>query len=94
MIIGRFEVPRDDQEHEVAFWGGVLAVSAVSVDLVEFWAPVPDDNAFWELAPRRMLVVGTGQPLPAGMNYCGTVIVPLPNSGSQRAVWHLIEVTP
>jgi hypothetical protein len=90
VIIGRFEVPRDDQEHEVGFWGGVLAINAVSVDLIEFWAMIPDDPT-WAMAPRRMLVVGTGQPLPGGMDYCGTVIVPLPGS---RAVWHLIELTP
>ena len=89
MVIHRFEVPRDDQVHEVPFWGGVLAVNCPNVDLVEFWALDAPGQA---LAPRRMQVVGTGQPLPAGFRYWGSATPARVDAWQARVVWHLIEL--
>lgn len=81
--IFRYEVPVDDQWHEVALRGDVLAVGCRVPTVVEFWARYSDDSP---AVFRRFLVVGTGHPLPDNARYHGTAVAP-----GGHLVWHLLE---
>lgn len=79
--IFRFEVPVDDQWHDIPGCSTPLHVACRHADTVEFWAWRRDD-----LPARRLRVFGTGHLIPDGTHYRGTTIAP-----GGRLVWHLIE---
>ncbi|MGW4028215.1 DUF7352 domain-containing protein [Streptomyces sp. NPDC004838] len=79
--IFRFEVPVDDQWHDISGCGTPLHVDCRAPRIVEFWAWRRDD-----LPDRRLRVFGTGDPIPDGSRHIGTAIAP----GGQL-VWHLLE---
>lgn len=83
--IYRYEVPVDDQWHEIELTGDVLHVDSRAPSIVEFWAfAFPGAGV-----RRRFQVVGTGHPLPAGqLRHHGSVI-----AAGGRLVWHLLEQT-
>lgn len=87
--IFRYEVPVDDQWHEIRLSGGgragqvrPLYVAARRVDVVEFWAyhdgSIPAEGRWFK-------VVGTGHRLPEVHTYHGTALA------AGGLVWHLIE---
>lgn len=79
--IYRYEVPVDDQWHEIRTMGDPLHVCARDPRVVEFWARYTPGAPHGVL--RRFLVVGTGQPMPEDVMYHGTAVAgPL--------VWHLV----
>lgn len=82
MRIYRYEVPVDDETHEVCIEGDPLHVGCRQIDTVEFWAIANRGP----LVPRRFTVVGTGHPFDEGHRYWGTAVAP----GGQL-VWHLLE---
>jgi hypothetical protein len=80
----RYEVPVDDQQHEIELRGPIVHVAARDHRLVEFWAIAGDH----EPAVRTFQVFGTGGPLPHSATYIGTTL-----AGSQgQLVWHLFEL--
>lgn len=96
----RWEIPIDDEDHELDAVGPVLHVAGHRdfADRVEFWTLDPSDEEFWAAPigtrvhapppePRRVFrVFGTGQPIPGGYVWRGT-------SGrtADGLVWHLLE---
>jgi hypothetical protein len=80
--IFRYEVPIDGRWHPIPGCSTPLHVGCRDPLLVEFWAWRRDD-----LPVRHLRVFGTGQSIPDGTHYRGTVIAP----GGQL-VWHLIEM--
>ncbi len=79
----RYEVPVDDQPHTITC-GPVLHVACRdSIDVVELWAVRQPRRSE---QPRTFQVFGTGQPIPDGWEWRGTVVV-----SSVRLVWHLHE---
>lgn len=81
--IFRYEVPVDDQWHDIDLCGDILHVDTRGMDVVEFWA-LHQGGA---RRPRRLRVFGTGHPLPPGVTHVGTAVV----SGG-ALVWHLVEI--
>ena len=84
--IFRYEVPVDDEWHEINLQFDPLSVDCRALDVVEFWA---FDEPFGPpKTQRRFRVFGTGQVLPEDepCSYVGTAIAP----GGQL-VWHLME---
>lgn len=84
----RYEVPVDDQWHEITMWGGspVLHVAARQLDVVEFWAEYRDWE--WQTGPRWFRVFGTGQPLAESpMQHRGVALA----GAAGQLVWHLYE---
>lgn len=82
--IFRYEVPVDDEWHEVELRGGEpLFVASRRHDMVEFWA---QHNDALPARRARFMVVGTGQPMPSRAAYHGTALA----AGGQL-VWHLLE---
>lgn len=80
----RYAVSIDDQPHIVPLSHDPVAVAAIGMLSVEFWAEHTDG------APevkRAFQVFGTGHPLPEGARWVGTC--PRLPSG---LVWHLYEV--
>lgn len=80
-VIYRFEVPVDDQWHQIAACGTPLRVGCRDPRVVEFWAWHRPD-----LPPRSLCVFGTGQPIPGHATYRGTTVAP-----GGALVWHLLE---
>lgn len=81
----RYQVPVDDQVHEVEMRGDIVAVGCRNPAVVEFWAWCDVD---YPPTVRRFTVVGTGNPVPEGANlHHGTTVAP-----GGRLVWHLLEV--
>ena len=86
-VIHRYEIPVDDQVHQITIGLGLIHVAARKRDVVEVWAYAPTGNS---AMTRSFLVVGTGQPCPVGTWHAGTAITP-----DGQLVWHLLEtVTP
>ena len=77
-MIYRYEVPVDDQEHEITT-GPPLFVASRRPDVVEFWAD-PHVLSY----NRRYFVVGTGHPIPPGAVYVGTALI-------GPFAWHLMS---
>lgn len=80
----RYVVPVDDAPTRLRLTGDPVAVAAIDIDGVEFWAEHDDDAGELE---RSFQVFGTGQELPDGAKWVGTC---------QRVsglVWHLYERT-
>lgn len=86
LTIYRYEVPVDDQWHELRLSGDLLHIAARKADTVELWAFSDGSPG----ATRAFRVFGTGQPLPddATIGYQGTTLAP---SG---LVWHLFDRHP
>lgn len=86
-VIHRYEIPVDDQVHQITIGHGLLHVAAREYDVVEVWAHAPTDG---NAMTRTFFVVGTGQACPVGSWHAGTAITP-----DGQFVWHLLEmVTP
>lgn len=89
-VIYRYEVPVDDQWHEIPLSGPVLHVAARTPYVyvartpyvVEFWAL----HSGGPMVPRRFRVFGTGQPIDEQATHRGTA-----RSSYGRMVWHLME---
>lgn len=81
--IHRYEVPVDDEWHEIALSGDVLYVASRDQFVVEFWAL----HSGGPTVPRQFRVFGTGQPLPdESVRHHGTAL-----AASGTLVWHLME---
>ncbi|WP_449353671.1 DUF7352 domain-containing protein [Streptomyces malaysiensis] len=81
--IYRYEVPVDDQWHQLELCGDILHVAARTPYRVELWTL----HGAGPTSTRTFRVVATGQPLPDEYTtYRGTAIVP----GGQL-IWHLLE---
>lgn len=81
--IYRYEVPVDDQWHELQLSGAVLHVDCRDPRVVELWAL----SSGGPTVTHNFRVYGTGQPLPDRLTcHVGTAITP----GGQL-VWHLME---
>lgn len=88
VMIYRYEVPVDDQWHEIGLRGDILEVGCRQSDMVEFWATHDTDAVIQQ---RKYVVVGTGQPWPSipfdqRLVYRGTAQDP-----TGTLVWHLLE---
>lgn len=81
-VIYKYNIPVDDQWHDLALIGEILHVAAPDVDSVKIWA-MHNPNS---LLTRTFRVFGTGHPIPWNGIYRGTALTP-----SGRLVWHLIE---
>lgn len=81
--IFRYEVPVDDQWHEIDLTGPIVYVALRDPSVVEFWAWHTDGPA----VTSEFRVFGTGHPLPAGpLTYRGSVV-----TAGGHLVWHLME---
>lgn len=83
----RYEVPVDDHWHTLTLPGPIVHIATRRPEVVEVWA-TDDGVGSQEL---DLIVVGTGQPYPAGGDVChrGTAIVP-----GGALVWHLMQRGP
>jgi hypothetical protein len=80
MRILRYEVPVDDQFHELTIGEIVHVACRERENVVEVWAK---DEGLWT---RRFIVIGTGQEYDDGdLWYVATAVVP-----HVRLVWHLL----
>lgn len=79
--IFRYEVPVDDQWHDIPLSGAIYHVASRRPHVVEFWALAggPDVR-------RTFRVFGTGHPLPEQFKHRGSCFV-----GGGHLVWHLVE---
>ncbi len=79
----KWQVPVDDQEHQVG--GGRVALVAIEgpIDYVTLWTIEPDSAR----TQRLVRVFGTGQPLDTGWNHLGSART----RTTPRLVWHLFE---
>lgn len=84
--VWKFEVPNDDEWHEVLIPqpGRVLHVGSLQSQPA-IWAEVTPGSD--ELYPQRFRVFGTGQPIPARSTYVGTTL-------TGPFVWHVYAQTP
>lgn len=83
--IHRYEVPVDDQWHEVELTGDIVHVAARTPYAVEVWAHAGIGSP----CVHEFRVFGTGQPLPTGhggapLRHVGTALV-------GRLAWHLMQ---
>jgi hypothetical protein len=86
--VWKYEVPVDDQWHEVLIPqpGRVLHVDSQGArTTVAVWAEVTPSSD--ELYPQRFRAFGTGQPIPARSNYVGSTL-------AGPFVWHIYAETP
>lgn len=82
--IFRYEVPVDDEWHQLTLAGHPLAVACRSLHVVEFWCRANDTDSVRE---RLFTVAGTGQLIGSpAVRYWGTAIAP-----DGHLVWHLLE---
>lgn len=93
-IIYKWEVPVDDQTHEIG-GGRVVHVACMrEPDVVQVWTEefmydpdIPHVNAGEVMVKKvPVRVVGTGQPYNGGGSVVGTCI-----TGSGRLVWHVVR---
>ncbi len=86
-VIHRYEVPIDDEWHEIELSGGILpTLGARHPFMVEFWALADTEEAG---VKRSFRIFGTGHPLPLETRFQdihGSVI-----GGGGMYVWHLVE---
>jgi hypothetical protein len=82
MKVFRYEVPVDDEWHEVQLTGPIVHVAAHfgQVSPLHFWAL----SGVGEPHPARLRVFGTGHQVPDDAEYRGTAII-------EPLVWHLFE---
>lgn len=82
-VIHRYEVPVDDQWHELRLSGAVLHAASRRADVVELWAL----HGGGPEVPRTFRAFGTGQPLPTEpTRHVGTAL-----AAAGRLVWHVME---
>lgn len=82
--IFRYEVPVDDKWHEISTGSDVLHVDCVRTPyVVEFWAGAGEGIV------REYRAFGTGQPLPGGVVYEGSVVAA--RGAAMPLVWHLVS---
>lgn len=79
----RYEVPVDDQWHDLELSGPILHVDCRDPRVVEFWAL--HTPGYWCKRTESFTVIGTGHLQPDGY-HVGTAIAP----GGQL-VWHLFR---
>lgn len=94
----RWEIPVDDDDHQVSAEGPVLRVAQHRdfANRVEFWTLDVSDEEFWNapigtrapapVEPRVFRVFGTGPPIPDGYVWRGTT-----GRTANGLVWHLLE---
>jgi len=85
--IYRYEVPVDDQWHEIMMSGKITGTGSRRPGVVEFWALASTDPDY--ASPRSFRVYGTGHALPDDVRpdqLHGSVI-----AGGGLVVWHLVE---
>lgn len=90
--IMRWEIPVDDQDHEVAAWGEVVGaeVAMNSPWLMSFWTVETEQDAMaWiernESSGRRFRVFGTGQSIPGKWEHRASA------PRTRGLVFHLME---
>lgn len=80
-VIYRYEVPVDDQWHELTLSGAVVHVDSRRIASIEVWALCSDGPT----TRRQFRVYGTGQPIDEpNLRHVGTAVAP-------TLVWHLME---
>lgn len=78
--IYRYEVPIDDQWHDLELYGHILHVACRQADRLELWA-----RFGWDKPEKvRLRVFGTGHEIPVASVYRGTALSP-----GGTFVWHL-----
>lgn len=80
----RYEVPVDNQWHDMPLPGGIVHVATRNPHVVEVWTMHTDDGSAGQ--PRTLRVYGTGQLIEDDVEHVGTVIAP-----GGALVWHLME---
>lgn len=80
----RYEVPVDDEAHEIELSGLIVHVASRVITVVDVWAESDRE------APivRTFRVFATGQPLPHQAVHIGTVLA----GRDGVLVWHLYEL--
>ena len=78
----RYDLPVDDQWHELGLSGAVLHVASRHPEVVTLWAL----HSGGPLLPRSFGVFGTGQVLPPDARHAGTAL-----AAGGALVWHVFE---
>lgn len=91
--IFRYEIPVDDQWHDLDLYGPIVHIACRRPDTVEVWAVHHDHPPHPGVAriSSAYRAVGTGQPIPGRRGFwqhIGTCIAP-----GGDLVWHLIKET-
>lgn len=79
--IWKYEIPVDDQDHQIPFWPIHVAAKSDDHAVVVVWCEVELADGE-QPATEAHRVFGTGHPLPDGASHRGTV-------QSGPFVWHL-----
>lgn len=82
--VHRYEVPVDDQAHDIELSGPIMHVDCRNPALVEIWAM----TGVQQPMIRIFQVFGTGQPLPDNAAHIGTALA----GRGGAMVWHLFEL--
>lgn len=83
-VVYKYVVPVDDEAHEVGFFPVHVGTDPDVYDEVLVWSLVDVDSP----GVRLVQVFGTGQPIPAGAQYVGTV-----PAAQGKLIWHVFDVT-
>lgn len=82
MRVLKWNVPVDDQIHEIG-WGVVVHVQCqFAVNVLQVWTLESDDPGLVD-PTRPVQVFGTGHVVPPGLTYLGTTVA------ASTLVWHL-----
>lgn len=79
----KWEVPVDDETHEISGGPVVHVACQHTADVVMVWTEESDLT----LAPRTVRVFGTGHPIPKAATHIGSVV-----TAGGALVWHLYEL--
>jgi hypothetical protein len=82
--VHRYEVPVDDEAHDIELSGPIVHVDCRNPDRVEIWAVAGEH----EPMVRTFQVFGAGQPLPDNAAHIGTALA----GRGGALVWHLFEL--
>lgn len=83
----RYEIPIDDEWHDIEGPWEILHYGCRRPDVVEFWGLVSTGPYSAPLRTRRLRVFGTGQPIEGDFpSYQATVIAP-----GGALVWHVFR---
>lgn len=81
----RYNVPVDDEEHDVDLTGPLLLVHSREHGIVEFWASADTTTT---PVTHRFLVTGTGRYVPDRAVYRGGTV----DGTDALLIWHLWEI--
>lgn len=79
----KWDVPVDDDWHEIGSGPVVLVACQSRADVVQVWTDEPDSENY---KVRAVRVYGTGQPVPLFDEHLGSVVTAM-----GALVWHVFE---